>query len=328
MREIIKKIGYQNILLLGVLLICVVAIFALVVFIKKEQQTPHAMLAPHIQMSTLELNVSNYNDMEDFYTKMLGMQVIKRETISVLLGFGKLGVLKLNKTPNLPLSAPQDPGLDQIAIVFSSRPGLAKALKRITDVNPALYAGGTSRGAVGEAFYVTDPQGNSLELYYDTDPSTWPRTVKGNVEGQSNPIDINKYLNQYAGLEGDSSMKIGHLQVRIGDITTGRQFYLNTVGFYAVPSLIQSDSTFMSDGYYHHDLVISQAQNYDGDMIDRYSGLKGFSMMLPNATYVDKLKKRLTAAGVPFKENDKSITFADPWGIKITVGSNNSWRLW
>lgn len=316
----------KNILFPAVVLVISIAVIAFLLFyIQRKGATPQALLAPHIEMGTIELKVSNFLPMQEFYEELLGMQVLKKSKQAVILGFGKTEVLKLYNTPTLPQSTFQDPGLDQIAIVFASRPGLSRALQRIENKNPALYAGGTNRGAVGEAFYVTDPQGNSLELYYDTDPSTWPRTVRGNVEGHSSPIDINQYISKNSGLSGDDSMKVGHLQVRIGDIALGRQFYLNKIGFYAVPSLIQTNSTFMSDGYYHHDLVISQAQNYDGDMINRYAGLKGFSMTLPNSSYVNRLKVRLTKAGVSYHENDNGITFADPWGIEITVRSNNNW---
>lgn len=289
-----------------------------------KTQIPVSVLAPHIYMGKIELSVGDIRQMKDFYSNMIGMQIIFQNNNSVTLGYNHNPILQLNAS-NLPQSSESDPGLDQIAIVFSSRHGLSNALQKILERNPSLYAGGTNRGAIGEAFYVTDPSGNSLELYYDTNPSTWPRTIKGNVEGNSLPINIEQYIQKYIGESGSNAMKLGHLQIRIGDISLGRQFYINTIGFYAIPQLLGGRSIFMSDGFYHHDLVINQIQGYDGDPVTNYQGLRGFSFSLPNSFYLNNLKTRLTAANVAYKTKANEISFIDPWGILITVSSLPNW---
>lgn len=289
--------------------------------LQSKTRTPSAVLAPHIEMQTLELNVVHLDAMGKFYSELLGMEQRDEANGKATLGFGKQTVLILNDTPSLPKGGMSDPGVDQIAMVFSSRPGLAKALQRILNVNPSLYLGGTNRGAIGEAFYVSDPEGNVLELYFDTDPSTWPRSAKGNPEGDSLPIDVNTYIKQYGSQVGDTAIKLGHIQLRIGNMDTANKFYVDTLGFYVVPRLIGNGSLFLSDGYYHHDVVLSQAPGYDGDSISNYAGMKGFSIGLPSWFYLHELSKRLDAAHAPYRWQEDALSLQDPWGIQLTFRS-------
>lgn len=293
-------------------------------YISQKEKTPVAVLAPHISMGTVTINVGNLVEMKNFYKVLLGMQVLSENKNMVILGYNNQGILEFTNTPQLSKSSSSDPGLDQLAIVFNSRAGLARTLQRVLRQNPSLYLGGTSRGAIGEAFYVTDPQGNTLELYYDTDPSTWPRSSRGNVEGDALPIDIATYIQQYAEQPGDNGMKIGHIQLRIGNMTEGRDFYINTLGLYPIPQLGgNGNSLFMSDGYYHHDVVINQAQGYDGDSVKKYQGLQGFEINLPNNGYIESLKERLDAANIKYIEHGQTLTFDDPWGITLSIRSLN-----
>src|SRR5581483_5739849 len=119
------------------------------------------------------------------------------------------------------------------------------------------------------------------------------------------------YISQYANGSGSPGMKLGHIQIRVGDIVKGRSFYVDTVGFYITNPLTSANSLFLSDGYYHHDLVINQAPNYDGDSIDEYDGLSGFSFDVPDSSYLRKLENRLKVAGTKFTRAGSGITFTD-----------------
>lgn len=321
---ILKKLNRNRFLLItGNIFAYALIIFLWVNLNTPKTKIPVSTLSPHITMRSIELKVNDMKSMENFYTKLIGMQVLSKNKNSESLGYDGKSILVLDYTPELNYPSLTDPGLDQIAIVFSSRSGLAKTLERVINSNPSLYIGGTDRGAVGEAFYVADPQGNSLELYYDTNPATWPRTVNGNIEGKYMPIIADQYIRAYSGLEGSNSMELGHLQIRIGDLQQGKKFYLQTLGFYPIPQITPSNSVFMSDGFYHHDLVINQAQGYDGDKIDKYLGLKGFSFNVENYSDLNRLKSRLLEENINYSQKGNLLTFKDPWGLIINVGVTN-----
>ena len=58
--------------------------------------------------------------------------------------------------------------------------------------------GGDDDGAadhgVSEAIYLSDPDGNGLELYVDRDPAEWPRDAKGELAMTTGPLDLEALL--------------------------------------------------------------------------------------------------------------------------------------
>ena len=48
---------------------------------------------------------------------------------------------------------------------------------------------GASDHLVSEALYLNDPDGNGIEIYWDRDPSDWPRS-NGQIEMATLPLDL------------------------------------------------------------------------------------------------------------------------------------------
>jgi catechol 2,3-dioxygenase len=70
-------------------------------------------------------------------------------------------------------------GLHHVALLYPDRAALADALRRLRAVDwPIRQA--TDHGT-HEAIYISDPDGNDLELYCDRAPSEWPRDASGRV---------------------------------------------------------------------------------------------------------------------------------------------------
>ena len=61
--------------------------------------------------------------------------------------------------------------------------------------------GGTADHGVSEAIYVSDPDGNGVELYRDRPESEWPRDAAGNLAMVNDPIDLTELLS-HAPAEG------------------------------------------------------------------------------------------------------------------------------
>ena len=56
---------------------------------------------------------------------------------------------------------------------------------------------GASDHLVSEALYLSDPDGNGIEIYCDRDPSTWPRR-NGEIEMATLPLDVDSLLEELA----------------------------------------------------------------------------------------------------------------------------------
>ena len=87
---------------------------------------------------------------------------------------------------------PGHTGLYHVAIRYPNRAALAKAAKSVVDAG--IPVGGSDHG-VSEAVYLSDPDGNGIELYHDRPEEEWPRTPDGSqVAMYSRPLDLNDLL--------------------------------------------------------------------------------------------------------------------------------------
>jgi catechol 2,3-dioxygenase len=83
-------------------------------------------------------------------------------------------------------------GLYHFAIVLPSRKELAKTLKRIIENGYPLD--GAAHHGVSESIYLTDPDGNGIELYYDIPKSKWKYNADGSILMTTMHLDLNKLL--------------------------------------------------------------------------------------------------------------------------------------
>jgi catechol 2,3-dioxygenase len=84
--------------------------------------------------------------------------------------------------------APGTTGLYHVAIRYPTRAALADALERLARAGIALQ--GASDHGVSEALYLSDPDGNGVELYWDRPPEEWPRAADGSLQMVSRPLDL------------------------------------------------------------------------------------------------------------------------------------------
>jgi catechol 2,3-dioxygenase len=71
-------------------------------------------------------------------------------------------------------------GLHHVAIRYPTRAGLADALRRLQGVDWPLRQ--VSDHGTHEAIYISDPDGNDLELCWDRPFDQWPRNDEGKVD--------------------------------------------------------------------------------------------------------------------------------------------------
>jgi catechol 2,3-dioxygenase len=80
-------------------------------------------------------------------------------------------------------------GLHHVAIRYPTRAGLADALRRLREVDwPIRQA--TDHGT-HEAIYISDPDGNDLELCWDRSPDQWPQTGEEYARAQGE-LDLDR----------------------------------------------------------------------------------------------------------------------------------------
>lgn len=85
-------------------------------------------------------------------------------------------------------------GLFHVAILYPTRAALGDALRRLVDAG--IQLDGASDHGVSEALYLSDPDMNGVELYWDRAETDWPRDEKGNIAMYTRALDLNALLRE------------------------------------------------------------------------------------------------------------------------------------
>jgi catechol 2,3-dioxygenase len=93
---------------------------------------------------------------------------------------------------------PGTTGLYHVAVRFPDRRTLAGTVTRVLDAGIRLD--GASDHGVSEAIYLSDPDGNGVELYWDRPREEWPRPPEGHgVDMFTRPLDLRALLAEASG---------------------------------------------------------------------------------------------------------------------------------
>ena len=148
-------------------------------------------IAPATTMGTVQLTVANLDRSRAFYEQVVGLRPQEQPDGSVLLG-GAAGwppLLSLVGDNAAPPRNPRQTGLYHFAILVPTRRDLAVALVRLAQAGWQLD--GASDHLVSEALYLTDPEGNGIEIYADRERSQWRFAADGQLEMATLPLETN-----------------------------------------------------------------------------------------------------------------------------------------
>lgn len=153
-------------------------------------------MVEHIDAKTtighVHLKVADIERALHFYRDILGFEVTS--TIgnqAVFLSAGgyhhHIGLNTWESAGGTP-PPPGHTGLYHVAILLPSRKALAAVVRRIQSAS-YLISGSADHG-VSEAVYLTDPDGNGIELYCDRPKEEWMKDISGNIEMTTRYLDL------------------------------------------------------------------------------------------------------------------------------------------
>jgi catechol 2,3-dioxygenase len=221
------------------------------------------ILAADTAMGAVTLKVANLDRMIGYYQQGVGLSLLAQEGDSAILGRPGKPSLVLELAPELKHASQNAAGLFHTAFLFDTKADLAASVYSVAQKFPNTFTG-SSDHLVSEAFYFDDPEGNGVELYWDRDPSAWK--WNGNtIEMGTVYLDPNRFLQENlteAGATdvGASATGVGHVHLKVGDIQTAKQFYVDTVGF-EITIEYGKQALFVSAGGYHHHLGMNTWQS-------------------------------------------------------------------
>jgi catechol 2,3-dioxygenase len=153
---------------------------------------------PGVDIGHVHLKVADLDRALDFYVGVLGFELQQRfgaEAAFISAGgyHHHIGLNTWQSQEGSP-PPPSSTGLYHLAIRYPTRAALADALKRLTEAGVRLE--GASDHGVSEALYLSDPDGNGVELYWDRPRQQWPRPADGGegVAMVTAPLDLRGLL--------------------------------------------------------------------------------------------------------------------------------------
>jgi catechol 2,3-dioxygenase len=146
---------------------------------------------PGTAIGAVALTVRDLDRSLDFYEHAIGFRALEGDGADATLGADDAPLLRLHADPEAPERPRRTTGLFHLAILVPDRAELARSLQRAASAGWRLT--GASDHLVSEALYLSDPDGNGIEIYCDRDPSTWPRR-NGEIDMQTLPLDVESLL--------------------------------------------------------------------------------------------------------------------------------------
>ena len=162
------------------------------------------VISPGTRIGHVHLKVANIERALGFYRDTLGFEVTQwyGDDAVFLSAGGYHHHIGLNTwmSRNARPAPANSAGLFHLAILYPERRDLAQALRWLLDAGYPID--GASDHGVSEALYLTDPDGNGVELYSDRPENEWPRTEDGGLAMVTKPLDVRGLL---AELEDEAS---------------------------------------------------------------------------------------------------------------------------
>jgi catechol 2,3-dioxygenase len=275
---------------------------------------------PGTSMGPVRLTVANLDAVRDFYRDAIGLIELSSENGTLRLGAGNRAIVELVGDPNAPPRPPGTSGLFHLAILVPSRPDLARALQRVAESGWRLT--GASDHLVSEALYLSDPEGNGIELYRDRARDQWP-VRDGVLQMDTLPLDLDGVLGELRREDANAGMppgtRIGHVHLNVGDLTAAEAFYSGALGF-DVTVRGYPGALFVSAGGYHHHLGLNTWAGEGAPPPPPGSrGLREFTIVLPSAESLAAEEDRLREAGFEPAREDDRVRAADPSGNGVVL---------
>lgn len=213
------------------------------------------------------------------YYERLGLRRLDGGADQAVLGFEESPILHLRRLDGGRPRPPGSAGLYHFALLLPDARRLGQFLWRCSELGIPLD--GASDHLVSQALYLSDPEGNGIEVYADRPADQWTWTG-GHVEMAVDPLDLDVLMRQGPGrlMEFPPDSRLGHMHLTSGDVDRSADFYRElgmetTAGF--------GPFQFVSWEKYHHHLGINLLNGLGAERVtDEVAGLEYFEVERPD----------------------------------------------
>ncbi len=215
-------------------------------------ELPFAATTP-VSVSRVGLKARDADALASFYRTVVGLEELGRDGATITLGAQDRPLLVLEGDKAARPDDPRAAGLFHTAFLLPSRADLGRWINHA--VADGIRVEGASDHIVSEALYLTDPEGNGIEIYADRPRGEWAWD-DGMVRMATARMDIPGVVASVPAGDGGwrgapENTVVGHVHLRVGDPKEAEAFWHEAFGFDTV-ARYGSQAVFLSSGGYHH----------------------------------------------------------------------------
>lgn len=275
---------------------------------------PTGSAAPTLAMGRVALTVHDIDRVAAFYQQAIGLHLLRRDGETAEFGAAGDVLLELRHDPAARRRSPREAGLFHTAFLLPDRTDLARFVQHLAETRTPVV--GASDHEVSEAIYLSDPEGNGVEVYADRPASAWEWS-NGLVRMSTDALDIPGLVASagdtlWGGFPAGS--KVGHVHLQVGAITPAEAFYAGTLGL-AVTCRYPGATFFAADGYHHH--IATNIWNSRGAEPRSYpsTGLTEVEIRI-SPERLAAVRERAAASGA---RGEGELVLQDPWNTAISL---------
>jgi len=272
---------------------------------------------PGTQVGLVALTVADLERSLTFYTDIFGFTLLDRTAGAATMGTPSAPLLLLREEAGArpwPHDQYAYTGLYHFAVLVPTRRDLGRWLRHWLQLGLPLPGQGDH--LVSEALYISDPDGNGIEIYRDRPRSEW-NWDDGQVRMAADAVDIRGVLGEaekdddpWAGFPDGT--RVGHIHLQIGDVPRAKVFYHDVLGFDIVATM--PSALFVSAGGYHHHIGMNIWHSRNAPPAPAgTAGLRFFTLEIPSEEARAAIVVRLDAAGIPSAQTPDAVIVQDPW---------------
>jgi catechol 2,3-dioxygenase len=279
------------------------------------------LLPADTSIGAVSLRVADLKRALGFYVELLDLEIVQQSENSAALAAkaSEPVLVNLYEKPGIRRRPERTPGLYHYAILFPDRRDLGRTLLRLFE-RRVPFQGFADHG-ISEAAYLSDPDGNGIELAADKPRAQWQRHGDEvamvshvlNVTNLLRAVDGDPWIGQPAGT------RIGHVHLHVTDLTAATAFYSDLFGFEVTNRGLPNAAFLAAGGYHHHIAVNTWAHGPRPADEEEMAGLIEFVVSVPDAAGREALSARLAAGAAPLEEDGAGFLTRDSDGNRIRV---------
>jgi catechol 2,3-dioxygenase len=287
-------------------------------------------LPDQTRISQVHLRTARLERALDFYSGVLGLKPSTGPDAQAILSAmpNEKGLLVFSEDRGASPRLPRTAGLYHFALRYGTRNDLAQAYRRIVQTGHPV-AGASDHG-VSEAIYLSDPDGNGVELYADRPRSQW-RWQNSQIAMVTTPLDLDNFLgtipDKTATKNPPAQLDLGHIHLHVADLIAAERFYSEFLGL-AVTQRSYPGALFFAAGGYHHHVGVNVWAG-QGVPAANSVGLISYRLEVPVAEILYCLSHRAPLLGYAAQmdsqeQGNRVLQVRDPNGNWLEVQASES----